>query len=146
MNKKNNLSISGILFSSLVLSAPAHALNFTSISHPNSNGVGTIYTVITGINNNGKVVGYYTDNSYRYDGFMYNGTSFTDIKSPDSSQTFPYGINDHGDVSGYYFVNTGGSHGFIYNSTSFTDLNAPNAVYTYAFGINNNGDVVGYYI
>jgi probable HAF family extracellular repeat protein len=142
---KKNLSISAILFGSLVLSAPAHALsyNFTNVIHPNAPNIWAF-----GINNSGNVVGYYTDstNSIAH-GFIYNGSTFTDLNDPNGvNSTYAQSINNSGVVVGYYIDSNFNRIGFIYNGSTFTDVIPPNAVYdTYAFGINDSGVVVGSY-
>jgi len=129
---------------SLVLSAPAHALsyNFTNVIHPNAPNIWAF-----GINNSGNVVGYYIDSNFNRIGFIYNGSTFTDVIPPNAvDETYPSGINNSGVVVGSYYDSNYNTIGYIYDGSTFTDVIPPNAVYdTYAFGINDSGVVVGSY-
>jgi len=71
-------------------------------------------TEATGINNNGVVVGSFSDGSV-WHGFIYqNGTFSAPIDFPETgvTNTFVTAINDNGDLAGYYDDATG-EHGFV---------------------------------
>ena len=79
-------------------------------------------TFITGENDNGQIVGYYTDLSGGEHGFLYVGGTFTTIDNPSGMQptlrgatggTELSGINNAGDIVGAYFDSAGHSHGFV---------------------------------
>jgi len=105
-------------------SIPAHAHGFiyengayTTLDDPLGTG-----TYITGENDNGQIVGYYTDLSGNEHGFLYAGGTFTTVDNPSGMQatlrgatggTELNGINNAGDIVGAYFDSTGHSHGFI---------------------------------
>jgi len=108
------------------------------------------YTISTGINASGQVVG--TDLAINYEngdaverGFIYNAGSYTLLQVPGSDySTFAAGINDNGQVVGIYH-DAVGYHGFVYSGGLYTTLNAPGASQTFATGINASGQVAGYY-
>lgn len=86
----------------------------------------------TAINNSGQVVGYGTDGSGQYRGFLYSDGTYTVLP------LFPDAINDNGQVAGH----DGSGGGFIYSNGTYSPL-ALESVYRVT-GISNNGQVVGY--
>jgi probable HAF family extracellular repeat protein len=70
-------------------------------------------TYITGENDNGQIVGHYTDLSGSEHGFLYAGGTFTTLDNPSGSRTELNGINNAGDIVGTYFDSAGLPHGFI---------------------------------
>jgi probable HAF family extracellular repeat protein len=105
-----------------------------------------------GINNNGTIVGQYTEPNGNMPGFVYAKGSYT-ILNPVSNdmQVFAQGINNNGLVVGFYNTDGITDHGFLYNTnngqyTLIADPNVgPNLVLTQFLGINDNGEAVGYY-
>ena len=83
---------------------------FTSIDVP-----GASFTNATGINNAGKVVGFYGD-SKGVHGFLLDG-GFSTFDFPGSIQTQPQSISDTGQIVGDYAIN-GTLHGFTANMTA----------------------------
>lgn len=129
----------------LASSANASAIyTFTSFDGPGNNGGGT---TVNGINNNGAVVGFSTDNAAT----PTLRTNF--IRNPDGSLTsvsiggdplaMANGINNAGTIVG------GASNGtaFQLSGGTLTSLPTVNGTTTSqtAFGINNSGAVVGQY-
>jgi len=113
--------------------------NFTTIDFP-----GAFSTYLTGINNSGDIVGYYTDANNTGSGFLYAGGAFTAIDFPGASETEAYGINNSGDIVGFYVRPKGGG-GFLYAGGTFSKVDFPGASSTYPSGINDSGDIAGYY-
>jgi probable HAF family extracellular repeat protein len=97
------------------LVAPVHGaatLAFTTIDVP-----GALLTNAQGVNQQGDVVGGFTDVAGRQHGFLRSGGQFRTIDFPAASSTFARGINDAGDIVGSYQRpgETGGipAHGFL---------------------------------
>lgn len=130
---------------------------YTTIDGPTIAGAGANSTIVTGINDNGQIVGSFGDLIGAH-GFLLSQGVYTLLDDPDSitGETAPAGINNAGVVVGYYGgpnVNqdplslSGLSRGFVYNNGVFTDAPAdPMAsVGGQANGISNYGLVVGAY-
>jgi len=80
--------------------------SYTTIDYP-----GASQTKAFGINNAGKIVGWYEDATGVH-GFLYDGTTYTTFDYPGASWTEAYGINDRGDIVGRYKDASGTYHGF----------------------------------
>jgi uncharacterized membrane protein len=63
---------------------------------------GAMRTFPFGINNDGVIVGFYSDSAYREHGFIFRGGRFTTVDLPDRLATRIYAINDTGDFVGVY--------------------------------------------
>src|ERR1035441_6839640 len=74
---------------------------------------GSTYTIVSGMNNSGQMVGMYQD-SAGWHSFLRSsdGVTYTTISVPGASQTNATGINNLGQVVGSYTVGSGG-HGFL---------------------------------
>jgi probable HAF family extracellular repeat protein len=106
-------------------STPAHAHGFiyengayTTLDDPLAAGTSTtgefVGSFITGENDNGQIVGYYTDASGKNHGFLYDGGTFTTIDNPSGTGgTQLNGINNSGEIVGSYTDSAGNSHGFV---------------------------------
>ena len=106
---------------------------------------GSESTVGFGIDDTGRVVGYYTESRTGHQhGFLYSQGSFSPIEVADSFATFPRGINNSGQVAGYIY-RSAGTAGFIYDGGTYKLVRVPGANSTFLLGINNLGDTVGYY-
>jgi probable HAF family extracellular repeat protein len=127
---------------------------YTTLDDPH--GLGVEGTVATGINDYGKIVGYYEDNKTldvtngprgNYHGFLYSNGHYTTLNDPLSpGGTFATGINDHGQIVGYYFDSHWHEHGFLYSNGTYTTINDPLGVNgTEVLGINDYGKIVGVY-
>jgi hypothetical protein len=130
---------------------------FTSLEFP-----GVAQTQLTGLNDNGIVVGYFypTNNGPTVDnqfGFYEKDGAFTTVIDP-KTPTHPnpgvliennlLGVNDHNIAVGFYFDAAGNSHGYTYNINTgkfSADINDPHAVSTTTAAINNNGEIAGFY-
>jgi probable HAF family extracellular repeat protein len=146
MNRRFHASMGAVALATVfAVSANAANYNFTSFDGPGNNGGGT---TVNGINNNGDVVGFSSDNAA-------NPTLLTNfIRNPDGTfnvlaiggdpLAMANGINDSRTVVG------GASNGtaFMLSSggtlTTLASVNGTTASQT-AFGTNNAGLVVGQY-
>ena len=127
----------------LTLTVPfAGAASYTLTSFDYTGGDETI---LSGINNNGQIVGqiYYDAGADPY--FIYSNGIFNLIPPVSSSSVTVTGINDSGQMSGYYRnAATNQWAGFIYHNSVFTDTNiAYEGRVTYACDINSRGEVFG---
>ena len=118
--------------------------SWTFLNDPNA-ATGT--TQAQGINNNGVVVGSFTDaGSGMNNGFVESNGAYTSLSAPGAVYgTVASGINNSGVVVGSFFDGAFNSHGFVENNGVYTVLDVPGALDTTATGINNNGQVVGYF-
>jgi PEP-CTERM motif len=117
---------------------------FTDTSISEGAGVGTI---LYGVNDSGLISGYtatFVDEHSVKSSFLYNGSTFTPIDYPGSSETIVQGINDSGEAVGFYTLD-GQTWGFIYNGGTYTSIAYPGSSETMLFGISNNGEIVGSY-
>jgi probable HAF family extracellular repeat protein len=88
---------------------------FTTIDDPDAGPQGTS---AQGINDNGVIVGFFTDASNKQHGFIDNDGVFTTIDNPlGVNGTSLNGINDAGEVVGYYTDANNVTHGFVANPT-----------------------------
>jgi hypothetical protein len=116
----------------------------TTIDYP-----GAEITELTGINDNGDIVGFYVppDNPSEVHGILLRAGVFTNIDFPGSTFTEPLGINAMGTIVGTY-ADAAGFHGFIYANGSYTTVDAPQLdptepPHTLLSGINNTGTIIG---
>jgi PEP-CTERM motif len=128
-------------------------------SFTNENFPGSAQTQVTGINNAGTTVGFYSftnlgggmDNNF---GFTNVGGTFTSVMNPNTGAGPPtinqlLGVNNSNVAVGFYVDGAGATHGYTYNigSTTYSaDIDDPNGVgATTAAAINNSGEVAGFY-
>jgi uncharacterized membrane protein len=99
------------------------------------------------INNNGLVVGEYFDSADSPHGFLYDGSTYTTINYPGTSQgTYLWGVNDSGwSVGSYRDFSSSLSNGFLLTSSGYLPLMFPGSISTVPLSINDNGVIVGYY-
>lgn len=106
---------------------------------------GSAYTALTGINNNGEIVGsYFLPDNYQR-GFILNNGTVTSFDAPASRDTTPAGVNDQGVIVGSYLDTSLAQHGFIYSNGTITTLDFPDETRMSPTGIDNAGDIVGSY-
>ena len=138
---------------------------WTPDTYRSENYPGSVQTQVTGLNNGGVTVGFWstmntssmTNNNfgfYSVNGHYYNVNFPTgDNASPQVDQLL--GINDHGIAVGFYTNGQGSNRGYEYNIrthqftrvlspgfTNGTSLQSPSLTAT---AINNHGDVAGFY-
>jgi hypothetical protein len=142
-----------------VVSPPYGAANFTSENVP-----GSVQTQVTGLNNVGATVGFFsgTNNGVGLDsnfGFASIGGGFVAVNNPNTGTTPPVfnqllGVNDSNTAVGFYVDGAGVTHGYTYSipaGTFSVPINDPNAGTgpgqgTTAAAINNGGLIVGFYM
>ena len=128
-------------------------------SFTNENFTGSVQTQVTGLNNIGTTVGFWSntnvgggmDSNF---GFVNVGGTFTNVNNPNTATMAPtfnqlLGVNDSNIAVGFYTDAMGVTHGYTYNiasKTFSTDINDPNTVIsTTAAAINNAGEIAGFY-
>ncbi len=119
----------------------AASYTFTPIDVPFP---GVTETQPSGINDRGRIVGFYNDGSGTH-GFLDDRGRFTTIDAPFPGAD-PWGINNHRQIVGLFFDSSGGS-GFLDDRGVFSriDVPFPGVDQTQAFGINDRGQIVGGY-
>jgi hypothetical protein len=134
--------------------APPSYTSFT-----NENFTGSAQTQVTGLNNIGTTVGFWsnTNNGVGSDnnfGFVHIGTTFTNVNNPATATTGLIvnqllGVNDSNTAVGFYTDAGGVTHGYTYNiagATFSANIDDPKAVgNTTAAAINNSGQIAGFY-
>jgi hypothetical protein len=75
--------------------------------------MGAIQTLIYGNNNQGVMVGEFSDSSYKEHGLVYDGATFAQVDYPGATVTRVLDINTSGQLAGAYTDGSGRYHGFI---------------------------------
>ena len=135
---------------------------FTTIDHPDAGSVPGTGTAATGIDDRGRIVGFYLDAGAMGHGFVRDKawrrreSDFIRIDHPDAGArpgtgTLALGLNDRGQIVGGYVDADGRGHGFLLDDGEFTTIDHPDAASeprlgTVLFGINNRRQIVGQYI
>ena len=101
--------------------------------------LGGTYSVATGINNSGQIVGYADTASGQTHAFLYSGGTMTDLGTlPGGTYSFATGINNNGQIVGYSTTASGQTHAFLYSGGQMTDLGTlPGGTNSWATGIND---------
>jgi hypothetical protein len=94
---------------------------------------------LTGLNNNGSMVGYNYSGIPGPSGFVYSGGTYTDL-----SLFIPGAINDNGVIAGHVYSSSWGSLITVYDNGTYTAVAPPGWYDAGANGISNGGAVVGY--
>ena len=138
---------------------PNMGYQLASGSYRNENFPGSAQTQVTGLNNDGVTVGFWsnTNNGPGKDanfGWVNAGGSFRNVNFPAGSPASPavdqlLGVNDHDVAVGFYTDAKGNNHGYEYDIADngysrVLDPGDPGASLT-ASAINNAGDVAGFY-
>lgn len=132
----------------LASEAGAQQYSFTVFSDPWDGN-----TIVTGINDNGDIVGnvVYSEGGNTQFGFVYSNNAFTKIEAPGAANTQVKAISNSGKVVGNYThyetFREFDSYGFLYDNGSFHDVNVPNPknAGTFPADINGSGTVAGWY-
>jgi probable HAF family extracellular repeat protein len=129
---------------------------FTTIDHPDAGSAPGTGTAAVGIDNRGRIVGFYLDDEPTGHGFVRDNGVLTPIDHPDAGTapgtgTLALGLNDRGQIVGGYLDADGISHGYLLDDGEFTTIDHPDAASeprlgTVLFGINNRRQIVGQYI
>jgi probable HAF family extracellular repeat protein len=131
----------------------------STTSFQNLNFPGSAQTQVTGLNNTGTFVGFYsqTNNGPPNDanfGFSEHGGAFVNVVDPNTPPSATpvnqlLGVNDSNVAVGFYVNAAGNAQGYTYNITTgtFTPVNdlTGGAVSLTAAGINNAGNIVGFF-
>lgn len=122
------------------LSAVAQTYTFTTIDIP-----GAERTTVSGINNLGDMVGYYSAGGPNTRGFYYNAGSatFRKLNFPNSQTNAALGINDVEEIVGTDVTAIQNGYSFVNNTFRFLNFGA---AANYAAGVNTQGAVVGLYL
>jgi len=123
-----------------------------------------VVTNAQGVNNLGRVIGFYSTDGVHQHGFLFNTTTslFTLLPDPNNAViakdglvlTQFLGINDRNEAVGYYQTDNGSQHGFLFDvaSQTYTFLDDPLAApingveVTQITGINDKNEIVGFYV
>jgi hypothetical protein len=108
---------------------------------------GSIYTIASGIANDGTIVGSFFDGNGVIHGFLRDRSGvYAQYDAPvtNSSFTSIAGINERGDIVGT-FEQDGAYRGFVVRKGVFQPLQFPSASDTDAFNIADSGVIVGTY-
>jgi hypothetical protein len=136
-----------------------YLLNPRAGAYVNENFPGSVQTQVTGLNNEGITVGFWS--SMNNANMMNDNHGFVDVAGHFRTADFPtgspasppvdqlLGVNDAGVAVGFYTDANGNNHGYEYNIlanrySSVVDPGAPSASLT-AAAINDHGDVAGIY-
>jgi hypothetical protein len=133
---------------------PYGQANFNSENFP-----GSVQTQVTGINNIGTTVGFWSNSNLGVGmdsnfGFTNVNGTFTSVNNPNTATVPPVfnqllGVNNSNIAVGFYTDAGGITHGYTYTiatNTFSANIDDPNAVgNTTAAGINNAGEIAGFY-
>jgi hypothetical protein len=111
---------------------------------------GAFATDVTGINNFGEIVGFYTLQkncapvACPIHGFKLVNKQFTAINIPNARSTTVLGVNDGGDVVGFFEATLNVFHGFLLHHTGQLQIiDPPSPLFGAPHGVNNSLVVVG---
>jgi probable HAF family extracellular repeat protein len=109
-----------------------------------SNKLGGTYSVGSGINDSGQVVGAATVANGNLHGFLYSAGKMIDLGTFGGIDSYALAINNAGQVVGWSDLSTQVGHAFLYSGGKMIDLGIlPNATGSSATSINNSGEIVG---
>jgi Cu/Zn superoxide dismutase len=126
-------------------------------SYLSENYPGSVQTQVTGLNNAGVTVGFFSGQNTANQvndnfGFFKKNGHFTQVNFPTSNNANPpvnqlLGVNDDGVAAGFYTDAQGNNHGYTYNihSGEFAPVQAPDGGSLTAAAINDVGDIAGFY-
>ncbi|TVZ06180.1 hypothetical protein EAS64_01685 [Trebonia kvetii] len=135
------------------ISAPYAQNDFQHENFP-----GSVQTQITGLNDTGIEVGFFSTQNKNGNpdsnfGFWRQNGKYHEVNFPAKNNSTPpqdqlLGINDTGTAVGFYNDNAGNSHGFAYNiaTKKFKVITVPGATSVTAAAINDKGTVAGFYV
>jgi hypothetical protein len=163
-NQELGINNSGLISGYFGSGAAGHPNKGYTVAPPytsftNENFTASVQTQVTGLNNIGTTVGFWsnTNNGVGLDnnfGFVRVGTTFTNVNDPATATTGLIvnqllGVNDSNTAVGFYTDAGGVTHGYTYNigaGTFSANIDDPQAVgNTTAAAINNAGQIAGFY-
>lgn len=163
-NQELGINNSGLISGYFGSGAAGHPNKGYTVAPPytsfaNENFPGSVQTQVTGLNNVGTTVGFWSNSNLGVGmdsnfGFVDIGGVFTDVNNPATATTPPVfnqllGVNDANIAVGFYTDAGGVTHGYTYNigaKTFSANIDDPNAVgNTTAAAINNAGEIAGFY-
>ena len=122
--------------------------------HTLNNQTDPTFNQLLGINNDGKIAGYFGSgaNNHPNKGYTlskpYHQNDYTNENFPGSVQTQVTAINSKGDTAGFWVDGNGNNFGFIeWNGvfTSYRDPNTGTGTVNQLLGLNDHGIAVGFY-
>jgi hypothetical protein len=114
---------------------------FSNGSFVNLNYPGSQYTLATGINDSGTIVGFYAD-SVGIHGFIYSGGKWAPLNFDTTNTTQVFGISNANKIVGVSTSNEP-STSFLYENGTFKVISYPNSFSTQVAGIAANGQITG---
>jgi PEP-CTERM motif len=99
----------------------------------------------TGVNDAGKVVGFYMPTTTTSTGFLDQGGTITPIDPFGSTFTQALGINNNGEIVGFETDGSGVQHGYVDIGGVFSTFDPPDSASTTVNGVNNLGQIVGFF-
>jgi Cu/Zn superoxide dismutase len=156
----NNSGVIAGYFGSGAQGHPNMGYLLTPGGYTSENFPGSVQTQVTGLNDNGVTVGFWSgmntanmaNNNFGF--YAENGQGFHSVNFPTTNNANPpvnqlLGVNDHDVAVGFYTDAKGTNHGYEYSIrgggfTRVTEPGHPGASLT-AAAINNAGDVAGFY-
>jgi hypothetical protein len=148
--------------------APGHPNKGYLLSFPygqsnyvNENFPGSTQTQVTGLNDNGVTVGFWSDTDLpnptntsvnaNFGFYAIHGHHFHLVDFPTDSRPTPpvdqlLGVNNHNLAVGFYADANGNSHGYEYSipTNGYRSIQTSRAVSVTAAAINNNNDIAGF--
>jgi hypothetical protein len=113
---------------------------------------GSAQTRLTGLNNTGVQVGFWSGRTGRIAGWYLSSGQFHSVAFPAAGNASSpvnelLGVNDHDVAVGFYTDAKGLDHGYTYNiaTKAFTTVTVPGAGSVVAAAINNAGSVAGFF-
>lgn len=123
-------------------------------NYVNENFPGSVQTQVTGINNLGKTVGFWSSAAGVAHGFTMANGQFLNVNEPGTTFNQLLGQNDHAQAAGYFSSNaagTGPDTAYVYdeNGGLFATYSFPGNITitsVQATGVNNVGTLCGFYV
>jgi hypothetical protein len=164
-NQELGINNSGLIAGYFGSGAAGHPNKGYTVASPytsfaNENFPGSAQTQVTGLNNIGITVGFWSDSNLGVGldsnfGFVDMGGTFTNVNNPATATAPPVfnqllGVNDSNIAVGFYTDAAGVTHGYTYNIATKTfsaDINDPHTTSnTTTAAINNTGEIAGFYV
>jgi hypothetical protein len=112
---------------------------------PGADKVTNLGTIVNDVNDDGVVVGFFTDKQGAIHGFIRWGRRYKTVDIPCALNTEVFSINNRGDIAGRYLVGDI-RHGFILRADgTLVTIDVPGAISTWVTAVSDNGNVAGYY-